>query len=214
MKDVCFVSVCFGDPRYYYQLDRLKASILCFYPEANFLFYRGEYPPNSRTFFESLYGFKPHAIKVAKDQGYKKVIWLDPAMILIDTIDDLMKFEMMAVKDDNVLYDKVSNVCYKYFGLTQKEVYDRDYHLVGGSIYTFDFEKESANQIFNRWLDAEKMRMFGSQTEQASEQLQGHRMDEAVMALAMYEAGIEPTSPEDARYCWVENPMFIKKHFK
>jgi hypothetical protein len=213
MKDICFVSVCFGDPRYYFQLDRLKASILCFYPEARFLFFRGEYPPMSRTFFESLYGFKPHAIAVAK-QSYSKVIWLDPAMILIDTIDDLMKFEMMAVKDDNVLWDKVSNACYNYFGIAKQDVFENKWHLVGGSIYYFDFEKESANKIFNRWLTAEKMRMFGSQTEQASEQLQGHRMDEAVMALAMYEAGIEPTSPEDARYCWVDNPMFIKKHFK
>ncbi len=214
MKDVCFVSVCFGDPRYYLQMDRLRASILCFYPDANILFYKGEYPPGSRSFYESLYGFKPHAIQSAKEQGFKKIIWLDPAMILIDIIDDLLKFDMMAVKDDNLLYNVVSNNCYDYFGLTQKQVLDNKWHLVGGSIYTFNFEKDSANQIFNRWFDAEKRRMFGSQQEQASEKLQGHRMDEAVMAICMYQNGIEPTSPEDARYCWVENPIFIKKHFK
>lgn len=214
MKDVCFVSVCFGDPRYFFQMDRLKASILCFYPNANCLFFRGSYPPGSRTFYESLYGFKPHAISMAKEQGYKKIIWLDPAMIMIDVIDDLLRFEMMAVKDDNVLYNVISDSCYKYFKETKQNVYDKDWHLVGGSIYTFDFEKESANLIFNSWLEAEKAGMFGSQEEQASDRLQGHRMDEAVMALCMYFNGIEPVSADEARYCWAENPIFIKKHFK
>lgn len=214
MKDVCFVSHCFGDIRYFEQLDRLNESILKFYPDANIMFFRGTFPPGSRTFYESLYGFKPWAILSAKEAGYKKIVFLDPAMIMVDYIDDLTKFEMMAVKDDNVLYNVVSDRCYKYFGDTKAEVMSKEWHLVGGSIYYFDFEKESANLIFNSWLEAEKAGIFGSQEEQASERLQGHRMDEAVMSLCMYYNNVEPTSPEDARYCWVENPMFIKKHFK
>lgn len=214
MKDVAFVSVCFGDPRYFEQIDRLKASILSFYPEANLFFCRGLLPPGSKTFYESLYGFKPHAIKVALDAGFKKILWLDPAMIMVDKIDDMLKFEMMAVMDDNVLYNVVSDRCYKYFRETKQNVYEQGWHLVGGSVYWFDFNKESTNNIFTTWLEAEKAGMFGSQQEQASEQLQGHRMDEAVMALAMYFNNVEPISADEARYCWAENPMFIKKHFK
>lgn len=214
MKDVAFCSVCFGDPRYFEQMDTLKASILSFYPEANLFFFRGHLPPGSKTFYESLYGFKPHAIQAALDAGFKKILWLDPAMIMIDIIDDILKFEMMAVMDDNVLYNVVSDRCYKHFGETKKDVHDRGWHLVGGSIYWFDFTKEATNYIFAAWLEAEKAGMFGSQQEQASEQLQGHRMDEAVMALAMYRNDIIPVSAEEARYCWASNPMFIKKHFK
>jgi hypothetical protein len=213
MKDVCFVSVAFGDPRYLEQMDRLKQSILNFYPDANILFFRGMLPPGSRSFYQSLYGFKPHAVLAARQRA-SKVVWLDPAMIMVDEIDDLFKFEMMAVKDDNLLYNLVSNKCYEYFKLTKKEVYDKSWHLVGGSIYWFDFESINAQMIFNRWYQAEVAGKFGSQQEQASEQLQGHRMDEAVMALAMYEAAIEPIDAQTARYCNESNPMFIKKHFK
>lgn len=214
MKDVCFVSVCFGDPRYFEQMDRLKESILSFYPDANLNFYRGCYPVGASDFFHSLYGFKVDAIKASMDAGFSKVIWLDPAMIMVDKIDALFKFEVMAVKDDNVLYNVVSNRCYKHFDLTKEFVEKEKWHLVGGSIYYFDFDTEKARNIFDDWFVAEKVGIFGSQTEQASEQLQGHRMDEAVMAMCMYSHGVEPTSAEDARYCWVENPMFIKKHFK
>ncbi len=214
MKDVCFVSVCFGDPRYFEQMDRLKESILSFYPEANILFFRGHYPAGASTFFDSLYGFKVDAIKAAKEKGFNKIVWLDPAMIMVDKIDDLLKFEMMAVQDDNVLYNVVADKCYKHFKITKDFVEYSKWHLVGGSIYYFDFNTVAARNIFEEWFIAEKLGMFGSQTEQASEQLQGHRMDEAVIAICMYLHGVKPTSADDARYCWAANPMFIKKHFK
>lgn len=213
MKDTVFVSVCFGDPRYFEQQQRLKESILKIYPEANLLFYRGQLPLGSRSFFDSLYGFKPHAIQVAR-QSAKKVIFLDPAMVLNGPIDYLSQFEMMAVKDDNKLFNVVSNRCYQYFGITQQEVFDEGWHLVGGSIYYFDFASERTENIFNTWMEAEKKGMFGSQTEQATDQLQGHRMDEAVMALCMYFNGIEPQSMEASSYCHDHNPIWTKLHFK
>jgi hypothetical protein len=216
MTDVAYVSVCFGAPEYFHQMDRLKKSILGFYPEAEkqLFFFRGHLPPGARLFSDSLYGFKPHAIQAAINAGYKKVLWLDPAMIMVDKIDDLLKFEMMAVKDDNVLYNVVSNRCYEYFDETQQNVYEEQWHLVGGSLYWFDFTKEATQKIFSEWLSAEEAGIFGSQQEQASEQLQGHRMDEAVMAIAMYQNGIEPVGPDVARYCYGDNSMFIKRHFK
>lgn len=213
MDDVIFVSVCFGDPRYMEQQKRLMQSILDIYPKANTLFYHNMLPPGSKNFYDSLYGFKVHAIWQAKLKA-KRVIFLDPAMILVDKVDDLFKFEMMAVKDDNKLYNLVSNKCYDHFHLTQEEVKEKGWHLVGGSIYYFDFNTQVANEIFAAWYDAERKGIFGSQHEQASEQLQGHRMDEAVMAIVMYMNGVEPVGPDVARYCNGESPMFRKVHFK
>lgn len=212
-KDVIFVSVCFSDPRYFEQQERLKKSILKFYPEANLLFFRGSYPEGSKSFSDSLYGFKCHAIAQAKKQ-FSKIIWIDTAMVMTDYIDQILKFDVLAVKDDNPLYPVMSDRCYNYFGETKAEVMRKEWHLVGGSLLYFDFEKESANLIFNSWMEAEKAGIFGNQAEEASEQLQGHRHDEAVLALCMYYNGVEPSSAEDARYCWVENPMFTKNHFK
>lgn len=214
MNDVCFCSVAFGF-EYLKQMDRLQKSILSIYPEANLLFFDNGLPDGSKPFLDSLYGFKPHAIQVAKDQGFKKVIWLDPAMILVDKVDELInKPIIVAVKDDTLLHNVVSNKCYKYFGLTRDFVKLKGWYLVGGSLYFFNFDHPYTNMVFDLWLQAEKDGMFGSQHEAASEQLQGHRYDEAVMALAMYTNGIKPMGADEARYCLSENSIFRKLHFK
>ena len=213
MKDVCFVSVAFGF-QYLQQLDRLEKSIFKIYPEANTLFYRDVMPPGAKPFLDSLYGFKPHAINEARKK-YSKVIWLDPAMILMDKVDDLTtKGKLIAVKDDSVLHNVISDKCYRYYGVTREMVQKNEWHLVGGSLYFFNFENPVTTKVFNSWLLAETCSIFGSQHEAASEQLQGHRYDEAVMALAMYLNGVEPVGADQVRYCCTDNPMFIKKHFK
>lgn len=214
MDDVVFVSVAFGF-EYLKQMDRLQKSILAKYPEANLLFFDNGLPNGSKAFLDSLYGFKPHAIAEARNQGFNKVIWLDPAMILVDKVNDLVDFPtMVAVKDDTRLYNVVSDKCYSYFGLDANYVAFKNWHLVGGSLYFFNFDRPKDNIILDTWLNAERAGIFGSQHEAASEQLQGHRYDEAVMALAMYMKGVEPVGADQIRYCISENPMFIKKHFK
>lgn len=223
MNDVVFVSCAFGSHLYFTQMDRLQRSILKIYPKANLLFYRGTekntsiegMPPGSKSFLDSLYGFKPHAVEVARNKGFKKVIWLDPAMKLKDKVDDLINFPtMVAVKDDSVLHNIVSDRCYQYFGLTREQIQQKDLHLVGGSLYFFNFNREADNHIQDTWLQAEKDGIFGSQWDAAGPGLQGHRYDETVMALAMYRYSVRPVGAYEIRYCITENPMFIKRHFK
>lgn len=213
MNDVAFVSVAFGY-EYLEQQKRLRESILKIYPEANLVFFFDCLPPTSRTMYESLYGFKPHAVQEALNKGFKRIIWLDPAMILMDKVDDLFAFDVVAVKDDNRLFNLISEPCLKFYDLTREEIEIRKWHLVGGSLYYFDFNKIVTNDVFKTWLNAEKQGLFGSQQEQASEKINGHRSDETLMALAMYFQGLEPQGAYQVRYCIANNPMFIKKHFK
>lgn len=214
MDDVAFVSVAFG-AAYIEQQDRLKESILAIYPDANIIFFtRGTWPPMAKTFYQSLYGFKPHAINEARRMGFKRIIWLDPAMILCDKVDDLFQYPVIAVKDDNQLHDLISERTLAHYGLTREGIKKHDWRLVGGSLYYFDFNQSSAKIIFNMWLEAEIEGLFGSQQEQASEQINGHRMDETLMAVAMYLVGVDPQPGPDVRYCIEKNPIFIKKHFK
>lgn len=223
MNDVCFVSVAFGF-EYLKQMDRLRKSILAIYPDANLLFYHDELPPGSKPFLDSLYGFKPHAIQAARDKGYERIIWLDPAMILMDNVSELISLDgVIAVKDDSVLHNVVSDDCYRYFRnphawddikMFKDFVEYNHWHLVGGSLYYFNFYTPITEKIFNKWLQAEKDGIFGSQWDAASDKLQGHRYDEAVMALCLYTHGITPVAPDYVRYCCTDKPMFIKKHFK
>jgi hypothetical protein len=212
MKDVVFVSVAFGD-LYLAQQDRLKESILAIYPDANIMFYRDVLPNGSKPFLESLYGFKAHAIAEAK-RFFKKIIWLDPAMILCGKIDVLFDHNMVAVKDDNLLHNLVSNNCLNYYLTTREEIELNQLHLVGGSLYYFDFNIEVSDLVFRSWHHAEILNIFGSQHEAATEQLQGHRYDEACMALSMNQAGVVPVNPDQIGYCTGLNSVFSKKHFK
>lgn len=212
MKDVAFVSVAFGQ-EYLAQQKRLEQSILAIYPEANILFFHGRLPGTSKSFYDSLYGFKPHAIQEARKR-WKKVLWLDPAMILVDKIDDLLNHPMIGVRDDSVLHNVISNKTLNFYRLTRELIREAEWHLVGGSLYYFDFTTPIANNIFDMWHEAELNNLFGSQYEAASEQLQGHRYDETLIAIAMYTHGVKPQTHAEVRYCIEKNPMFIKKHFK
>jgi hypothetical protein len=211
MKDFVFVSVAFGEA-YVAQQDRLKESILAIYPDANLLFWRDGLPEKSKPFLDSLYGFKVHAIQEAIDKGFKRVLWLDPAMILCRHIDWVGDHMMVAVKDENRLSQYISDWYLESNLLSRDDV--KKLHLVGGSLYYFDFNFTTAEYIFTRWKMDEKMGLFGSQTEEATGKLQGHRADESCMALSIYSQFHEPVAASLVGYCVENNPVFIKKHFK
>lgn len=213
MKDLVFVSVAVSDPRYIEQQERLMHSILKIYPEANFQFYTDEYPPGSKDYFDSMYGFKPVAIDIARKK-FAHVVWVDTAIILVDKLDRILDYEIVVTKDDNKLHQYISDRCLEYNGLTRKELQQKGWHLVGGSFYYFDFTKPKTVKVFEDWKQMEKDGIFGSQYEEASEQLQGHRHDEACLAVALYKNGLEPITCGEAGYNCETNPITIKKHFK
>lgn len=213
MDDLVFCCVAFGD-KYIQQQSRLRESIRRRYKDANLLFHTNTLPVGSRPFLESLYGFKPHLVKEALHMGYKRIILLDPAMILVGNIDKFLSYPIVAVKDDSVLWNVVSDRTYGYYRLEKAQVKYWQWHLVGGSFYYLDFYNPTTKTIFDQWLEAEREGLFGSQKEAASEQLQGHRYDETLMALAMYMNGVEPQDPDQVGYCISENSVWQKSHFK
>jgi len=211
MDDLVFVSVAFGKA-YLDQQTRLKKSILDLLPNANILFYYDCMPLGARSMEKSLYGFKPHAIAEAK-KNFKKVVWLDPAMILIDpNLDDLTRFPLAAVRDDHKLNPFISDQTLASYGITRQQIHH--VHLVGGSLYYFDFRIQVVEDVFNMWLEAEKRNLYDGQGQKHTGATRGHRNDEALMALAMFMNNVVPVSGSDVRYCTENNPMFIKKHFK
>lgn len=211
MTDFIFLSVAFG-PRYIEQQTRLHNSILNFYSSDHHIAWTDTLPPGAKPHKESLYGFKVDAVGYALKKGYQKIIWLDPACILVDKIDYYFQLDtpVMAVKDDNLLSNYIGDKAMKYYGnpdITR-------WHLVGGSIYVFDFTKEKTAQIFDDWANAEDDGIFGSQQEQAIGKINRHRNDESCMAMALYINGCEPTPYDVARYDKVNNPIVTKLHFK
>lgn len=212
MKDVAFCTVAFGD-RYIAQLDRLIKSIIAIYPDADILSWKDSLPPGSKSHEDSLYGFKVHAIQAAIDLGHKKIIWLDPACIMVDKVDYYFEKGMpavLAVKDDNKLEGLISDKALNYYD--NPEIIGLN--LVGGSLYVFNFELQACIDTFNHWKQAEADGIFGSQQEAASEQINGHRNDESCMAIALYFNGLVPVNHSVAKYNQSEKCIFIKRHFK
>lgn len=216
-KEIAFVSVAFGDKRYIEQQERLKHSILLIYPDAPLYFWTNEMPPGARSMSDSLYGFKPHAVAHALKQGHKKIMFFDPAIILMKPIDfyqeKVKEYGVCCARDDNKLSPFCDDRSLREYGLIREDI--KDWHLVGGSFYYFDFNVLLSEVIFNTWLSSERIGLFGSQKEQASGQLQGHRNDEAMMAIALYRHGSKPMS-DDVRYNCENKEVEIiaKKHFK
>lgn len=207
---ICFVSVTTPgcDHRYLVQQGQLAYSIEKF--GYDMMFWTEEYPPGSRTHYESLYGFKVHAVKAAYVAGYRKIVWIDTACILQKPCEDWFEDSpaILAARDDNKLRGLISEKAEKSFGPGHGVC---DYmHLVGGSLYVFDFSNNNCEYMFNRWAWAEREGLFGA----TGEKLKGHRHDEACMAFILYETGFSPVSCVDLGYNSGPDSIVTKHHFK
>lgn len=168
-------------------------------------FHANTLPKGARPFLSSLYGFKPHAIQEALDAGFKKVVWMDAAMILHKPI--VIDLPMVAIIDSSTL--PASDIALKYYGL--KREYLQNLNLVGGSFYYFDFNTPKANLIFESWKKAEIDGIYGSQHQESFEGLQGHRHDETCMRLSMHLHKYPPVPGSEIGY---NGDVMTKSHFK
>lgn len=212
MTDFCFLSVAFG-PRYVEQQTRLHQSLQAIHPEAKHFAWTDVLPEGSKPFKESLYGFKVHAVKQALKAGYKKIIWLDPACIVVKPVDYYftLGLPVIAAKDDNLLINHIGQKA--LFWYSKPSIPD-SWHLVGGSLYVFDFTHLYCQKIFDTWERAEANGIFGSQQEQASGKINKHRNDESCMAMSLYLWGRKPLPLDICKYSNGDDSIVIKKHFK
>lgn len=209
MEQIAFLTVAVDDPRYIEQQKRLIESIEKFHPEAKIFKWTNEYPPESRSMAESMYGFKVHAVNYARSQGYWKIVWLDTACILVDRVDDyfemIEEYGVIAAKDENKLRQYCHPIAWNWF----KTVINDTYHLVGGSVFVFDFNNYLCERIFYKWAKAEEAGIFGDIKLRA-----GHRHDESCLSLALYTAGSKPVPYPECRYNDVPDAIIKKMHFK
>lgn len=215
MNEYAVCSLAFGE-KYEWRLGRMKETLENTNPGVKLFQWRNGMPDGARPFNDSMYGFKPWAIKAALKAGHKKIFWIDCTTVIQDKLDYYEQFSaehggVLAVQDDNKLSGFCSNRALDWVGETKSWIKDK--HLVGGSLYYFDFNQPLCQKIFHEWIDSEKHGMFGSMKEQCSEQLQGHRSDETMMALLLYKYGSKPFTGA-TRYNWEKGGIVQKMHFK
>jgi len=231
MTDFVFTSYAFG-ALYCYQQERLRQSILKVYPDANIRFWHNDNGssldvcnvPGARTFHESMYGFKVHCVRNCIDEGFKRVIFLDAAMILEGDISDILetasRMGVLCTRENTDLHTVISQQCLMYIGKTREELKAQALTLVGGSVYIFDFNSPIAGKVFEYWQELEASSMFGSEEEDVRGLLDGHRKDETCMALALDKYGVKPQGFDVVGYHNLGGTnehkrfTFYKLHFK
>lgn len=182
------VSVAFREP--YLTHNTKQIEVLGDYPMLNF---RDALPSKEGVirkdvvshFQKSLYGFKPHAIQMARDMGHKKIIWLDPSVLPVSDISVLFNNldDILVQTGKNNIRDMANDKAIKYFGREDLE----DVKHVGGTIYGFNFDNPKAVEVFDLWKQAEIDGIFGNQ----DDFMAGHWADEACLALAMHKVGVK-----------------------
>lgn len=216
MNNIAVCAVAFGDERYTWRMSRFKETLQDTNPDVRLFSWINAMPDGARPFNESMYGFKPWTVKIARDSGYKKIFWIDSTTVIQDKLDYYNQCTaeyggVLAVQDDNKLTGFCSNRALSYTGYTREDL--KSMHLVGGSLYYFDFNYPTCEKVFNDWFKSEQDGMFGSMREQCGEQLQGHRSDETMMSLFLYKNGSKPFTGA-TRYNWENGGVVQKRHFK
>lgn len=226
MNDVVVTNYCFG-PLYGKQQERLKESITKLYPQINIKFWKDEerrqeicdlnkLPPGARTNYESCYGFKVHAIKACLDEGYKKIIWADSAMIFHHGLEDIIekrlsKEGVICCHGDQRLINCISDSCLSAIGKTKNDI--EHLSLIAGSIYLFDFNHPVTQKFFDKWYDMEKRNLFGRATDpQLLPGFNNHGADETCFALCLDEVGLKPLKQKDLGYYF--DPPPIPTHYE
>lgn len=214
---ICFTTVAVTSKNYgveyLRQQDRLVKSIKRVYGDGAEIYqWRDCYPPGSRDWLTSSYCFKPHAVQFAIDEGYTKVCYLDTAMILEQKFnyDGLIEsYGVIAAKDDSNLANVTSDLACRYFRIKRSWLEGKN--LVGGSIYYFNFANERCKNIFNQWKTAEMNDIFGSQDLESAGKQQGHRHDEACLAICLYLNDSKPCAHDLIGY---NHGVMRKEHFR
>lgn len=224
-KDIIFTSYCFGD-QYLAQQERLRESIKGIYPNANLLFINEAVETGKPKFQQSMYGFKVALVNECRRLGYKKIIFLDTSIVLKRPVNEwfelVKQYGVLAPIDRRKLQDTISDQCLNFLSISRE--YLADNHLVGGSIYVFDFDVEKCQRVFAMWEQMESKGIFGTKEDLEIGKLADHRMDESCMAAALMLNGVFPVTHSVMKYAVhdpdtglllnCENPIAIKKHFK
>lgn len=189
------VSVAFRRP-YVEHSHRQEKVIKEMNPEVAIITFRDLLPMKDGThsdniveiFQKSLYGFKPHAIQVARGVGFEKIIWFDPSVLPTSSLDILVKAldeHPVIVRTGDAPILKMTNQKAKdWFGFKDEELTEVKH--VGGTIYGFNFTDPQAVEVFEMWKRAEEEGIFQDQ----DAFMAGNWADESAFALTLHKLGV------------------------
>lgn len=219
----CIVSCCYAPPdtgrgEYYKKYaDRLEASLDKFHPGLPRKIWRDNWPTGSPPHKSLHYAFKYYAMQWARDQGYRRVVWLDAGTELLAPMNPV--FQSMDDKGyalligPDVLGEWISDGALAHLGSTRERA--MELKLAGGCLIGIDFHNSKATLFFSGYekLTKETRHFMCYHTEQSVKdgvmrsvlltdgdnipvssdpRVKGHRSDEACFSIMMDKLGMHP----------------------
>lgn len=176
----------------------LDVDLLIYSPDADFDEYRGVkinkgYPPGCSEHSEVPYQFKPYLFKLAREQGYEVIIWLDSTMQILRDPTKLIRYAEtngFTVSDNlgHLLKNYMSDDCMEQLGV---KTLDGVPQIICGSII-FDVTKDHVNRILDEWIKiSDDGISFQGKSGSTREGFVAHRHDQAVLSYLLWKNKVE-----------------------
>jgi hypothetical protein len=140
------------------------------------------------------YGFKPALVKIARDRGYKKVLWCDSTIFFVRKAEDI--FETIAWKG-LMLFDNpgcpeavwTSDDCLAKMGCSPEEA--NKFNQAMACVMGFDFENPVAAKLFDEWeAFGNDGVSFQGRSGSSRPEFKAHRHDQSVISYLAHRDGI------------------------
>ncbi len=195
MKD-CIVNVAHGD-WYPSGQDRLRRSLEKVVFSGDLLFWKNEFLCG-RSHAEFPYGFKAFSMDEARKQGYKRVLWLDAAFIVVkpvapffDYIDEVGYFFM-----DNPGFNTgewCSDAALGPLKLEREDSFNWPHCMSG--ILGLNFNRQVCHDFLDEWVklaaDGQTFKDSGS----TDKRVRGHRHDQTAASIVSKRLGMKWENP-------------------
>lgn len=201
------------EDRYRRWWNRLEQSLIDVKNSSGWKCWTDGWPPGSPPHRETHYAFKYWAVKWAKEQGHRFVLWLDAGCQTLASTEPLWerveKDGVVLLFGGDVLGEWISDQALEWFGVSRDAAMGMK--LTGGCVVGLDFESPKAQAFFDEWGRLAATRLFVSaHSKYAPEKMRsllvsdhnedlvvaddprvkGHRSDEACFALMAQKLGI------------------------
>jgi len=219
-NDICIVSVGIDGREPYSQYSKKLKQVVDELGYPNFI-WSGCYPPGSPPHDEVNYAFKPYAFEYARQNGYKKILWLDSKCYPVGELNRISNFletdgywfvpELYAGSIGEWCKDEVYNYididrekCFsvpqiagKHFGLNLN--FDISLHFFEKYFY---FAREYGKEVFHgSWTNYNKEVSNDSR-------VKGHRHDQIVASILVNQLGMKIR--ENLEVEWRDSWKFTK----
>lgn len=140
------------------------------------------------------YGFKPALIGIAKNLGYKRVLWCDSTIFFVRNAADI--FETISWKGV-LLFDNpgcpeatwTSDDCLAQMGCSPEEA--ATFNQAMACVMGFDFDNPQATAIFENWLEFSRDGIsYQGRSGSPRPDYRAHRHDQSVISYLAHKAGI------------------------